>query len=34
LNAVRDVVLQTIGSDSGVLGYRDRSKRRGGRDNS
>ena len=33
LNAIRDVALEVIGSDSGVLGYRGRSKHRGGRDN-
>lgn len=34
LNAIRDVALQAIRSDSGVLGYRGRSKQGGGRDNS
>ena len=34
LNTIRDVTFQTIGSDSAILSYRDRSKHRSGRDNS
>ena len=34
LNPLRDVALQTIGLDASILRYRDRSKHRGGHNNS
>ena len=34
LNLLRDVALQTIGLDASILRYRDRSKHRGGHNNS